>query len=48
MMNEKKPDIVALSETHLKRQEEPINIYGYKWEGENNVQAMRGSRGVGF
>ena len=41
------PDIMALTETHLKGQEE-FNIRGYDWFGANYAQAIRGSRGVGF
>ena len=42
-----RPDILAISETHLKGKEE-IEIKGYEWVGENFTRAIRGSRGVGF
>ena len=41
------PDIMAISETHLKGQDE-FTCRGYDWHGANFEQAVRGSRGVGF
>ena len=46
-IQETKPDIIAIVETHLKGREE-IQINGYEWIGENFKEAIRGSRGVGF
>ena len=42
-----RPDILAISETHLKGKEE-FEVRGYDWVGENYERAVRGSRGVGF
>ena len=42
-----KPDILAISETHLKGKEE-FQARGYEWVGENYERAVRGNRGVGF
>ena len=52
-MRQKKPDIVAISETHLKGDEVLnyfgyINIYKYIWEGENHRNARKADWGVGF
>ena len=46
-LNIEKPDILALSETHLKGKDE-FEVRGYDWYGENFERAIRGSRGVGF
>ena len=46
-LNNEKPDILALTETHLKGKDE-FNVRGYEWYGENYERAIRGSRGVGF
>ena len=42
-----RPDILAISETHLKGKEE-FQVRGYEWVGENYEGAIRGSRGVGI
>ena len=47
LLIQKKPDIVAISETHLKG-EEVLNYFGYTWEGENHRNARKADRGVGF
>ena len=46
-MIQKKPDIVAISETHLK-EDDVLNYFGYIWEGENHRNARKADRGVGF
>ena len=46
-LNIEKPDILALSETHLKGKDE-FEVRGYDGHGENFERAIRGSRGVGF
>ena len=46
-LNNEKPDILALSETHLKGNDE-FSASGYEWVGVNYEQAIRGNRGVGF
>ena len=47
MIQELSPAVVGLSETHLKNDME-LAIAGYEWVGENNRDAIRGSRGVGI
>ena len=47
MLQELSPSVIGLSETHLKNDME-ITIAGYEWVGENNKDAIRGSRGVGL
>ena len=46
-IQEAKPDVVTIIETHLKGNDE-LQINGYEWVGENFSGAIRGSRGVGF
>ena len=46
-IQESQPDIVAIIETHLKKQDE-IHIRGYDWVGCNHEWAQRGCRGVGL
>ena len=46
-LNIEKPDVLALSETHLKGKDE-FDVRGYEWYGVNYERAIRGSRGVGF
>ena len=46
-LRNEKPDILALTETHLKGKDE-FNTGGYEWIGANYEHAIRGSRGVGF
>ena len=41
------PDILAISETHLKDKQEFI-VRGYDWYGANFERAIRDSRGIGF
>ena len=38
---------MAISETHLKDNDEIPSYFGYNWEGDNNT-AARGSKGVGL
>ena len=45
MLQELNPSVIGLSETHLKNDME-LTIAGYEWAGENNQDAIRGSRGV--
>ena len=47
MIQELNPAVIGLSETHLKNDMELV-ITGYEWVGENNRDAIRGSRGVGI
>ena len=47
MLQELSPEVIGISETHLKNDMD-INIVGYEWVGENNQEAIRGSRGVGL
>ena len=47
MLQELNPSVIGLSETHLKNDME-LTIAGYEWAGENNQDAIRGSRGVGL
>ena len=47
MLQELNPEVIGISETHLKNDMD-INIAGYEWVGENNQEAIRGSRGVGL
>ena len=47
MIQELNPAVIGLSETHLKNDMELV-IAGYEWVGENNRDAIRGSRGVGI
>ena len=47
MLQELNPVIVGITETHLKNDME-LTIAGYEWVGENNREAIRGSRGVGL
>ena len=47
MIQEEQPDILAISETHLKEKTE-FTIAGYEWVGQNFERTARGSRGVGF
>ena len=46
-IQEEQPDILAVTETHLKDKTE-MEIMGYEWVGQNYERAIRGSRGVGF
>ena len=46
-VQEHEPDIIAISETHL-RLNENFQIKGYEWVGNNYYEAARGCRGVGF
>ena len=46
-MIQKKPDIIAISETNLKG-DEVLNYLGYIWEGENHRNARKADTGVGF
>ena len=46
-LNNEKPDILALTETHLKGKDE-FEVRGYDWYGLNYERAIRGSRGAGF
>ena len=45
MLWELNPAVVGITETHLKDDME-LSIAGYEWVGENNREAIRGSRGV--
>ena len=45
MLQELNPAVVGITETHLKDDME-LSIAGYEWVGENNRDAIRGSRGV--
>ena len=47
MIQELNPAVIGLTETHLKNDMELV-IAGYEWIGENNRDAIRGSRGVGI
>ena len=47
LLDLEKPDILAVSETHLKDKQEFV-VRGYEWTGSNFEAAVRGSRGVGF
>ena len=46
-MIQKKPDIVAISETQLKG-DGILNYFGYKWEGKNHRNARKVDRRVEF
>ena len=45
MLQELNPAVVGITETHLKNDME-LTFAGYEWVGENNREAIRGSRGV--
>ena len=45
MLQELNPAVVGITETHLKDDME-LTFAGYEWVGENNREAIRGSRGV--
>ena len=47
LIQELNPAVIGLSETHLKNDMD-ITMAGYEWVGENNRDAIRGSRGVGL